>query len=192
MFNVERSMFDVHPASMQSPVGTRQELVPVTLEEGLHAHRCPETGGHWIPANSYWQWQRSLPETDDHGHQETHADPTSEFEDVVKFCPETGTIMTRYKVGHGLNFRIDRSVTGGIWLDPGEWEALIAGNLHHELHLVFTTQWQKAIREESHAEAYETMLREKLGQELFERISSLREDLASHPSRSMAVSYLQS
>jgi hypothetical protein len=106
--------------------------------------------------------------------------------------PESGTIMTRHKVGHGLSFRIDRSVTGGIWLDPGEWEALLAGNLHHELHLVFTTQWQKAIREKEHADSYEAMLRDKLGEELFTKASALRADLASHPARAVALAYLQS
>ena len=192
MFWIEGSLSGVQIGRMQSPVGTHRKLTPITLEEGLDAYRCPESGGHWIPAENYWKWQRSLPATDDHGHQETHADPASEFEDVVKLCPESGTIMTRYKVGHGLDFRIDRSVTGGIWLDPGEWEALIAGNLHHELHLVFTTQWQKAIREESHAAAYESMLRKKLGPDIFESISALRKDLASHPSKAAAIAYLQS
>ncbi len=100
--------------------------------------------------------------------------------------------MTRYKVGQGFDFRIDHSITGGIWLDPGEWEALIAGNLHHELHLVFTTQWQKAIREKDHAAAYEAMLREKLGDELFEKTSALRSELTSHPARATALAYLQS
>lgn len=176
---------------MNSPIGNHLPLEPVTLTEGLKAFRCTETGGHWIPAENYWQWQRTLPEQADHGHHETHACPTSEFEDIVKFCPETGTIMTRYKVGHGLDFRIERSITGGIWLDPGEWEALIAGNLHQELHLVFTTPWQNAIREESRAQAYEEMLRGRLGEGLFERLSSLRSDLADHPARAAAIAYLQ-
>lgn len=177
---------------MQSPVGKHQPLESVTLTDGLKAFRCPETGGHWIPAENYWAWQRNLPPATDHCNLENHVDPTSEFEDVVKLCPETGTIMTRYKVGNGLSFRIERSITGGIWLDPGEWEALLAGNLHHELHLVFTTPWQKAIREESNAATYEAMLRKKLGPELFEKTLQLREMLRVHPSRAAAVAWLQS
>lgn len=176
---------------MQSPIASHPILQPVTLEEGLQAYVCPESGGHWIPAKNYWEWQRQLPAATNH-HPSVHTEPTSEFEDTVKVCPESGTIMSRYKVGHGLAFRIDRSITGGIWLDPGEWEALIAGNLHHELHLVFTTQWQKAIREKDHATAYEAMLREKLGDQLFEKTSTLRSELISHPARAAALSYLQS
>ena len=176
---------------MKSPIGNYSTLQAVTLEEGLKAFECPETHGHWIPAENYWKWQRNLPAALDHGHHESHMPPDGEFEDTVKFCPETGTIMTRYKVGHGLDFRIDRSITGGIWLDPGEWAALIAGNLHHELHLVFTTQWQKAIRQEQHADAYETMLCEKLGDDLFEKLSNLRAELAGSNGRTIAIAYLQ-
>lgn len=176
---------------MHSPVGNHPELISITLEEGLRAYRCPESGGYWIPADSYWKWQKDLPHADDHGSEVSHLDPTSEFEDLVKLCPETGTIMTRHKVGHGLSFRIERSINGGIWLDPGEWEALIAGNLHHELHLIFTTHWQKAIREESQAETYVTMLKEKLGEELFSKLSSLHEELSKHPSKAAAVAFLQ-
>jgi len=177
---------------MLSPVENHNALRPVALEEGLHAYVCPETGGHYIPARNYWEWQRGLPAAVDHGHHESHLDPSSEYENTVKLCPETGSIMTRHKVGHGLSFRIDRSLTGGIWLDPGEWKALIASNLHHELHLVFTTQWQKAIREESHAESYETMLRQKLGEELYAKVRSLRSDLSGHPFNAVALAYLQS
>lgn len=176
---------------MQSPIGNHPELQPVTLQEGLKAYVCPESGGHWIPAKNYWEWQSHLPAATVHAHSQP-TEPTSEFEDAVKFCPESGTIMTRHKVGHGLDFRIDRSITGGIWLDPGEWEALIAGNLHHELHLVFTTQWQKAIREEHKSAAHEALLREKLGDELFAKVDTLREELASHPARAVALAFLQS
>lgn len=177
---------------MRSPLGDHLPLEPVTFAEGLKAYRCPETGGHWIPAENYWLWQRSLPPATDHGHHETHANPTGEFDDTVKFCPETGTIMSRYKVGHGLDFRIERSVTGGIWLDPGEWEALTAGNFHQELHLVFTTPWQNAIREESRSQSYESMLQSRLGEELFQRLTALREDLTEHPAKAVAIAYLQS
>jgi Zn-finger nucleic acid-binding protein len=176
---------------MQSPIGSHALLQPATLQEGLKAYVCPETHGHWIPAKNYWEWQSQLPAATDH-HPSAHTDPTSEFEETVKVCPESGTIMTRYKVGHGADFRIDRSVTGGIWLDPGEWEALLAGNLHHELHLIFTAQWQKAIRQEQKSAAHEAMLRDRLGDELFGKAAALREELASHPARAAALAFLQS
>lgn len=176
---------------MLSPLGNHPALQPVALEEGLEAFQCPETNGHWIPAENYWKWQRNLPSVTDHGHHDSHTPPSNEYEDTVKVCPATGTIMVRYKVGHGFNFRIDRSITGGIWLDPGEWEALSAGNLHQELHLIFTTQWQKAIRDENHVKSYEAMLREKLGNDLFEKLSAIKGELLENSARSAAIAYLQ-
>ncbi|MBK1853999.1 hypothetical protein JO972_03460 [Verrucomicrobiaceae bacterium 5K15] len=177
---------------MKSPVGSHQELVQTELDEGLIAFRCPESGGHWIPVENYWQW---LPLSTQEGKSDTPAAqtdaPLSEFNDAVKLCPATGTIMTRYRVGHGLDFRIDRSITGGIWLDGGEWEALQAGNLHNELHLVFTAPWQQAVRNAEHAAQYDAMLREKLGDDLYQRLSDIRDELVDHPAKAEAVAYLQ-
>ena len=62
-------------------------------------------------------------------------------------CPESGRLLLRYRVGHGLRFHIDRSpATGGVWLDKGEWEALKSKGLHVSLHLIFTAAYQRQIR----------------------------------------------
>lgn len=176
---------------MKSPVKSHQLLEQVTLEEGLLAYRCPETGGHWIPLENYWKWQHRSSSIESSEAAISTTPPAGEFDTCVKLCPESGTIMTRYRVGHGLDFRIDRSITGGVWLDGGEWEALQAGNLHHELHLVFTAPWQKSVRSEEHAAQYDTMLREHLGEDFYTRLSALRVELKDHPARAEALAYLQ-
>ncbi|WP_435893262.1 hypothetical protein [Oceaniferula spumae] len=177
---------------MKSPVGSHQTLEQTELDDGLIAFRCPDSGGYWIPVENYWKWQRSSHKgDDDENTSPASGPPISEFDSVVKLCPVTGTIMTRYRVGHGLDFRIDRSITGGIWLDGGEWEALQAGHMHNELHLVFTAPWQQDVRNEEHAAQYDAMLREKLGDELFRSLSDVRDQLIDHPARAEAVAYLQ-
>jgi len=176
---------------MQSPVGSNRQLERVELEEGLVAYRCPETGGHWVPAQNYWKWQQSRPPV---GREESAGEGgqlVSEFDDVLKLCPESQTFMTRYRVGHGLDFRVERSVTGGVWLDGGEWEALRQGNLHRSLHLVFTAPWQQAVRDEKSAAADDALLRGKLGEELVGRLTALRKELTGHPARAEALAYLQ-
>lgn len=176
---------------MQSPLGSHQTLERVELESGLIAFRCPETGGHWIPAEHYWRWHGTQPEEerlpDD---AEPLGSPVSEFDDMVKLCPESGTVMMRYRVGHGQAFRVDRSRTGGIWLDGGEWEALKAGNLHHAIHRIFTAPWQSAVRQEALSEAWHTQLRERLGDDLFTRLKALGRELAEHPHREAALAFL--
>ena len=76
--------------------------------------------------------------------------------------PESGTGMSRFKVGHGFAFSIFRSITGGVWLDGGEWEALRQRNFHDEIHLVFTAPWQKQVRTTQMLATYEETLKSSL------------------------------
>lgn len=177
---------------MQSPLARHKRLQRVELEPDLIAFRCPETGGHWIPAESYWRWRSKLPEaaTAQAEVPETAEVPVSEFDDVVKLCPESGTVMTRYRVGHGQPFRVERSHTGGIWLDGGEWEALCGGHLQKSIHLIFTAPWQKAVRQQELNAMQLAQLQERLGAGLLERLQALRQELSEHPQRSAALAFL--
>ncbi len=176
---------------MQSPLAPHQSLESVELEPGLTAFRCPQTGGHWIPAQNYWSWRSKLPaEAAAEAAHAENATPVSEFDDVVKLCPESGTVMTRYRVGHGQPFRVERSHTGGIWLDGGEWEALCAGHLQSSMHLIFSAPWQKAVRQQASDASHLEHLRERLGAELLEKLQSLRAELAQHSQRSAALAFL--
>lgn len=173
---------------LKSPVSGKT-LEAVILESGLNAYRCPESGGLYITANDYLGWLQQQPARLPHlPANETTV--TSDANSTVKICPESGTLMTRYKVGHGFTFSIDRSITGGIWLDSGEWEALKQRNFHDEIHLVFTAPWQKHIRTAQSLASYEETLKSALGQDFFDRLTSLRLELADHPHRNLALSYL--
>lgn len=175
---------------MKSPVASHRRLERIELETGLTAFRCPETDGHWIRAEHYWRWQGRQPESSDASGMDTETAPVSEYDDALKLCPDTGTMMLRYRVGHGLPFRIDRSATGGIWLDGGEWEALKSGNLERNLHMIFTAPWQKAVRDQQRAESAHARLAERLGPDLFARLQSLKAELDAHPQRDFALAYL--
>jgi hypothetical protein len=175
---------------MKSPVGSRKPLVAVSLEDGLTAYRCPETGGHYLPAASYMRWLSAqparlpqLPPADEDG-------PECETTPGVRLCPETGTIMTRYKVGHGFRFALDRSLTGGIWLDAGEWEALRSRNFHDEIHFIFTEPWQRKVRQDEIAGSERSRFEERIGPDLLSRVDRLRQDLAGHPHRDEILAYL--
>lgn len=175
--------------NLKSPVSGKV-MEQVTLESGLQAYRCPLTGGHYIASGDYMTWLQAqparlphLPESGEHGDLPADSSRTL-------ICPESGTIMARYKVGHGFGFSIDRSITGGVWLDVGEWEALKERNFHDEIHLVFTAPWQKHVRT-AHAQAtYEETLKSALGDELLERLTSLRSELMEHPHKNLAHAYL--
>lgn len=161
------------------------------MDEGLAVFRCPETGGLYIPLEQYWRWRKNAGDEGSESDPAGEIPPVSEHDEVVKICSESGMLMTRYRVGHGLPFRIDRSMTGGVWLDAGEWEALKAGGLHRNLHLVFTAPWQKAVRDAEVVGRYEKRLREHLGDQFFNRLEAIRDEIWAHPSSAEALAFLQ-
>ncbi len=135
---------------MKSPAHPDLDLRRVTLDDGLSAWKCPGSGGHWISGDEYRAWLER------HGPR-LPVKPAAEGFDVretsgaarARLCPETGRLLTRYRVGRGLSFALDFSAaTGGVWLDKDEWQALKSRNLHDEIHLIFTAAWQQQISDE--------------------------------------------
>ncbi len=98
--------------------------------------------------------------------------------------------MATFAVGHDFGFRVERSITGGIWLDGGEWEQLKSRNYHDELHLLFSEPWQRAERKRRLEETTESAFRAKLGDDLYDRVTQLREELEDHPFRDEAIALL--
>jgi hypothetical protein len=181
--------FAIMNTILKSPV-TGNPMSHVILDDGLDAWHCVDSGGHYIPAVCYMRWLEKQPARLPQVPASTNTAPAADDPESARMCPETGTIMTRCRVGHGFGFSVDRSITGGIWLDGGEWEALQARNFHDELHLVFTSPWQKRVRDERAQAAYEARLVETLGADLCDRLRALRTELADHPDRSMALAFL--
>jgi Zn-finger nucleic acid-binding protein len=176
---------------MLSPVDPKMVLVSKEIEPGLWVFACPVSGGVWIPLQSYMDWRS--------GHsQNVGALPTgyvpSPPDDSGRkalLCPESGCMLIRYRVGHGLHFQIDRSpLTGGVWLDKGEWDALKSKKLHGELHLIFTAQYQAKIRSDEIDKNLEEVFRARIGPEDFEKAREFREWLVSHPRHRDILCYL--
>jgi hypothetical protein len=99
--------------------------------------------------------------------------------------------MTRYRVGEGFSFRIDRSPNGGIWLDRGEWEALKSRNFHDELLFIFTNQWQSEIIRKEQIEALRTQFRERLGDDTYERAVEFKQWLRQQPDPRTILCFLK-
>lgn len=176
---------------MKSPISPKTALVKTNLEPYLVSFHCPESGGYYLPAESYWRWLGKnptrlpqLPPTGDDLPQEEETPP-------LRLCPESGIPMTRYRVGHGFNFSIDRSPSGGIWFDKGEWEALREHNFHDELHLIFTLPWQNKVRRSESQNKLEELLRDRIGVEAFEKAQDFRDWLTTQPEQAAIMAFLQ-
>jgi hypothetical protein len=176
---------------MKSPASPTTHLVKTELAENLTAYACPDSGGTYLPAESYWRWLSKHPERLPKLPLSEDQLPPSDDSQSLRLCPESGNAMLRYKVGHGFPFYIDRSPTGGIWFDEGEWEALKKHNFHDELHLIFTLPWQKRVRDAEKEEKLNHLLRERIGEEAFEKVISFRNWLASQPEKSAILALLK-
>jgi Zn-finger nucleic acid-binding protein len=159
----------------------------------LNAFICPESGGVWIPLPSYFAWREQQPATPGMAAQDYAPAPADDSKRRALICPESGRVLLRYKVGHGLNFHIDRSpATGGVWLDKGEWEALKSKNLHTQIHLIFTASYQRQIRSTEYEQSIEDSFKERIGAADFGRVEEFKNWLVAQPRRREIFSYLLS
>ena len=176
---------------MHSPVNPDITMQPREIEPGLSVYECPMSGGLWIPLQSYLAWKERQP-------QELAAPPAAATPVVLDdsrqralICPESGRLLLRYRVGHGLQFHIDRSpTTGGVWLDKGEWEALKSKGLHVALNLIFTAAYQRQVRSDEYARALTNTFRERIGPADFSKVVEFAAWLAGHPKRRDICCYL--
>jgi len=171
---------------MRCPVCQRGGFEQQELEPKLRALRCPTCGGHWIGAAQYWMWRNqhgpSLPErTPDHVESELPVTDTAK----AKLCPECQRLLTRYRVGHGTSFVIERCGNcAGVWLDANEWESLRARNLHDDLHFIFSEAWQNAVGREQREQAREKLMTSKLGEADVDELKRIKAWLDNHPHKS--------
>jgi len=177
---------------MKSPIARDQFLKKVEIENGLVAYECPVSHGYYIPLQNYWTWLNKQSERLAHLPAEQVNVPKIVERDMVKLCPESDTVMLRYKVGHDFGFTVDRSITGGVWFDQGEWEALKQRQFHDEVHLIFTAPWQQAVQKDEAKQLHEKVMKEKFEPELLADIQDLRKRLADHPNKEYAMAYIQS
>src|SRR4051794_30177953 len=97
----------------------------VELPDGPSAFACDKCAGHWVRFGDYLAWRERQP-----GDLPFQPDAGGEIAATattvgVRRCPDCDYVLTRYQVGHGVGFSIDRCGNcNGIWLDTREWETL--------------------------------------------------------------------
>jgi Zn-finger nucleic acid-binding protein len=176
---------------MKCPACPSKRISAIELAGNLRASKCEVCEGIWISHENYSAWHASFSEPQP---EKTFSEVDLDLEDKpgAKVCPDCGRILLKYRVGHGLNFFVDHcSACGGIWLDKNEWEALEAKNLHDEIHRIFSTSWQKQIREESLEETMEKVFRNRFGDQTFEKISEIRDWLNHQSEKDQLMAFLQ-
>ena len=186
---------------MKSPLHPETELVEFELEPGLTSWQCPISKGHWIQAPAYWQWHSTQPTSHTHSTASKHeyqpvrearADdgPHNENRPAL-LCPESHCLLVRYRVGEGLSFYVDRSPsTGGIWLDPGEWEALKKHGLHASLHMIFSSSYQRKVSIQEAEDSMNARFFSEMSRMDADRLKSFAEWLVDQPNKRRIVAWL--
>jgi Zn-finger nucleic acid-binding protein len=174
---------------MKCPNCQSTEFDRKLLDDTLQAMVCTACHGHWINSFQYWLWrdrhQEILPE------KAPSAALAALDSNTTKVCPECFKLLRRYKVGHGTDFSIDRcEVCRGIWFDKNEWEILRDRNLHDEVHFIFSSHWQQAVRQDDMEKNRRRVLGDRIGQSDLDRVNTFKEWLHVHPERSMILAYL--
>lgn len=175
---------------MKCPVCKQHGCEQVQLEGGLEAQRCDGCGGHWVALKNYEAWRTAL-----------KADIPEQAPSAVKFevnelakaklCPECGRILLRFKVGHGLDFFVERcGGCGGVWLDRNEWEALHARGLDDDLHRIFSPTWQEHIRTEALRQKIERIYEKRFGAEAYRKARDIRAWVQHHPEKRALIAFL--
>ncbi len=161
------------------------------IEPGLEVYQCPRSGGLWIPLRSYSAWKERNPMGAGVAIEPSPPPVQDDSGQRALICPESGRLLLRYRVGHGLQFHLDRSpATGGVWLDPGEWEALKGKGLHVALNLIFTAAYQREVRTAEYTHTLTRTFRDRIGNADFARVAEFGAWLARHPRRRDICCYL--
>ncbi len=165
-------------------------LVDKTLEENLRAEQCSDCGGCWLSSEAYQRW------LDGHGPtlpEKPYSEVSFDVVDssLAKLCPACGRMLLKFKVGHGIDFHLDRcGGCNGVWLDRNEWEVLASRNLHDEVHSIFTTYWQQQVRGDELRASMTRRYQGRFGTEDYQEIRRIRAWLDGHPLRPALLAYL--
>jgi Zn-finger nucleic acid-binding protein len=160
-----------------------QLLTLQTLEPGLQVRGCTRCGGHWIRLADYWRWRAGkgagVPEK-----QVKRASGPAQEAAGYRRCPDDGQLLTRYRVGRGVAFTLERCAQcEGVWLDANEWEVLKRRGLHDDLHRVFSEDWQREARQMEKSHELEALLMRALPPADYVKIREIKAWIDAHPHR---------
>ncbi|WP_447895028.1 MULTISPECIES: zf-TFIIB domain-containing protein [unclassified Vreelandella] len=158
------------------------KLVPSFLDSLFRCHTCENCGGNWLLIEDYISWKERHPE---HVFDDDHIE-NIDAEDTVgaMICPVTGGIMSKFRISKDHSHRLDYSArVGGVWLNRGEWEMLVAEGLAGNLNAILTDHWQQRIRAERTSDTFADLYRQKFGDEDYEKALAIRQWLHDHPQK---------
>lgn len=171
------------------------ELQLAKLEENFPCYTCNSCGGHWIHLDDYFKWQEQQPAMTavvDEINVEVDAIDGELIDSTdALLCPESGAIMTKYRITSDTEHKIDWSEKG-IWLDKGEWESMKEKGVADKLNQIFSEQWQSRIQKRRQRNTIDARYTQQFGEESYSRLRLVRSWLEeqSEENRMLMLAYL--
>ena len=169
-------------------------LLPKELSPGLPALGCDTCRGDLLGLDDYRRWldrfpQEALPATD----SPAQVDPVDTTATPVRKCPGCAQLMERLLSGSSTDFRLDRcGPCQRLWMDAGEWDALVAGDASRHLLELLSDGGQRRLREAAAHQRREAELRARHGDATVDELLRLRAWLADQPNADILLSLLRS
>ena len=170
------------------------ELRPEALAPGLSADTCGDCHGHWLAMDDYRRWAANRTEPLSADEADLPAlRPAPADEGKARACPSCQRWMERLRVGRSPDFRLDRcSACQRVWLDNGEWAALVAAGLAMRLGDILSDGWQRQLQGEEAQARREAELRARHGDACIDELARVRAWLATQPQRETLLALLRS
>lgn len=160
---------------------SRPPLRTVALEEGLPAAACPDCGAVLLQMDDWRRWRSRSPQLPAPAHgslaAEVPADPGR-----ARACPACTRLMQRLPVHNAQDFRVDRCIPcQTLWLDPGEWAALVQLGVALQLDTLLSEAGQRRLQNERLLATRMQTLRQRHGDERIDEVLRFRRWLAEQP-----------
>jgi Zn-finger nucleic acid-binding protein len=160
------------------------------IEELLPSMGCDQCKGTLVALLYYRHWAEHHKPAHDMNAPTTVAEVPADTTNAVR-CPKCERIMTKYRLSGTVANRLDVcSLCDEAWLDGGEWQLLEQLQLSDKLPTVFTDSWQRKIRKEGSERTRQDILRRTIGDEVANKVESIRSWLNEHPAKSTILTYL--
>ena len=164
------------------------QLTPSYLEGALLIHECNNCGGILIYITDFLKWKDKLPLS-----TKLEKDAVVEAQETTKamICPVTGSLMTKFKISHDSEHKLDySSQAAAVWLDKGEWSLLKEKGLALELSKIFTSAWQHYVRSKESEVNLADMYQEEFGEADYRKARDVKNWLNDNPNKERLIAYL--
>ena len=172
-------------------------LKPLALEAGLHAAHCQDCGAVLLQMADWRRWRASQPQQDaTAGAAPTAAATADEAladdHQRARHCPACARLMERLPIDAQGAFRVDRcGPCQVLWLDSGEWQALVQRGLALQLDTLLSDGGQRRIQNERLQSTRMLALRQRHGDACMDEVQRIRRWLAEQPHRDEVLALIR-